>query len=508
MTFYVTTPIYYVNDRPHIGHAYTTIAADILARHHKQRGEETFFLTGVDEHATKVWRVAEEQGLAAQEYVDQIAAVWRELPHQLSAETDFFIRTSDDGHKAFVREFLQRIYDNGDVYEDVYAGLYCVGCEAFKTEDELVDGKCPLHNTVPEWIEEKNYFFRLSSYQDRLLELYDANPELVRPQFRFNEVRSFIAGGLRDFSISRAGQPWGVPLPWDESQVAYVWADALVNYLSALTYARPGDDLRERLWPEVRHLMAQDILRFHCVYWPAMLLSAGYTVPKQIFIHGYLLLDELKISKSLGNAVDPLELVERFGADAVRFWCARAVSFGQDGSASLTGIADRYERELGNDLGNLLSRTTAMIARFRGGRLAAAPGRTQELADEIDALRTEIEAAIDVFDITGAVDRAWSFVRTLNRLVTERKPWELAKDPARAGDLDQVLFDLADGLRVAAVALAAYLPETAPKILAALKQPGEVGWEQVAYGLLQPADGVEAAPPLFPRLEPADADAA
>jgi methionyl-tRNA synthetase len=508
MTFYVTTPIYYVNDRPHIGHAYTTIAADILTRHHKQRGEETFFLTGVDEHATKVWRVAEEQGLAAQEYVDRIAAVWRELPQHLSAETDFFIRTSDDGHKAFVREFLQRIYDNGDVYEDVYAGLYCVGCEAFKTEEELVDGKCPLHNTVPEWIEEKNYFFRLSSYQDRLLALYDANPEAVRPQFRFNEVRSFIAGGLRDFSISRAGQPWGIPLPWDESQVAYVWADALVNYLSALTYARPGEDLRERLWPEVRHLMAKDILRFHCVYWPAMLLSAGYTVPKQIFIHGYLTLDELKISKSLGNAVDPLELVDRFGADALRFWCARAVPFGQDGNTSLSGIAERYERELGNDLGNLLSRTTAMIARFRDGRITAAPGRTQELADEIDALRAEIPAAIDAFDITGAVDRAWSFVRTLNRHVTERKPWEIAKDPGRSDELDQVLFDLADGLRVTAVALAAYLPETAPKILAALKQPSDVGWGQVDYGLLQPADGVEAAPPLFPRLEPADADAA
>jgi methionyl-tRNA synthetase len=508
MTFYVTTPIYYVNDRPHIGHAYTTIAADILTRHHKQRGEETFFLTGVDEHATKVWRVAEEQGLPPQEYVDRIAEVWRELPRHLSAETDFFIRTSDAGHKAFVREFLQRIYDNGDVYEDVYAGLYCVGCEAFKTEDELVDGKCPLHNTVPEWIEEKNYFFRLSSYQDRLLELYDGHPELVRPQFRFNEVRSFIAGGLRDFSISRAGQPWGIPLPWDESQVAYVWADALDNYLSALTSARPGEDLRERLWPEVRHLMAQDILRFHCVYWPAMLLSAGYTVPKQIFIHGYLLLDELKISKSLGNAVDPLELVERYGADPVRFWCARAISFGQDGSGSVSGIGDRYERELGNDLGNLLSRTTAMIARFRDGRVTAAPGRTAELVDEIDALRTEIPAAIDAFDITGAADRAWSFVRTLNRLVTERKPWELAKDPAKSGELDQVLFDLADGLRVTAVLLAAYLPETAPKILAALAQPFELRWDQVAYGLLQPADGIEAAPPLFPRLEPASADAA
>jgi methionyl-tRNA synthetase len=507
MPFYITTPIYYVNDKPHIGHAYTTIAADILARHHRQRGEETFFLTGVDEHATKVWRVAEQQGLAAQEYVDRIAVAWRELPARLNAQTDFFLRTSDDGHKAFVREFLQRIYDNGDVYEDVYAGLYCVGCEAFKTEDELVDGKCPLHGTEPEWIEETNYFFRLSKYQDQLLELLDSRAEFVQPQFRFNEVRSFVAGGLRDFSISRAGQPWGIPLPWDESQVAYVWADALVNYLSALTYARPGEDLREALWPEVRHLMAQDILRFHCVYWPAMLLSAGYTVPKQIFIHGYLLLDELKISKSLGNAIDPLELIDRYGADAVRYWCARAVPFGQDGSASLAAIADRYERELGNDLGNLLSRTTAMIARFADGTIRGGPNGSPELAASIAALHARIPEDLDRFDITGAIDRVWAFVRDLNRHVTENKPWEIAKDPARAAELDQVLYDLAEGLRVTAVALAAYLPETAPAILAALGQPAELGWDRVAYGRLTPVGGIAAAPPLFPRIEvPAAAD--
>ena len=257
----------------------------------------------------------------------------------------------------------------------MYAGLYCVGCEAFKTEDELVDGKCPDHDTVPEWIEEKNYFFRLSKYQDQLLELYESRPDYVQPAFRFNEVKSFVSGGLRDFSISRAGQPWGIPLPWDESQVAYVWADALVNYLSALTYARPGEDLRDTFWPEVRHVMAQDIIRFHCVYWPAMLLAAGYDVPKQLFIHGYLTLDDRKISKSLGNSIDPLDVIDVYGADPLRFWCARAVPFGQDGNASLAGIAERYESELGNDLGNLLSRTTAMVVKYRDGRLPGGPGR-------------------------------------------------------------------------------------------------------------------------------------
>ena len=507
MTFYVTTPIYYVNSKPHIGHAYTTIAADILTRHHRQRGEETFFLTGVDEHATKVWRVAEEQGLPAQEYVDQIAVVWRDLPQRLNAETSFFIRTSDAGHKEFVRDFLQRIYDNGDVYEDVYAGLYCVGCEAFKTEDELVDGKCPDHDTVPEWIEEKNYFFRLSKYQDQLLELYESRPDYVQPAFRFNEVKSFVSGGLRDFSISRAGQPWGIPLPWDESQVAYVWADALVNYLSALTYARPGEDLRDTFWPEVRHVMAQDIIRFHCVYWPAMLLAAGYDVPKQLFIHGYLTLDDRKISKSRGNSLDPLDVIDVYGVDPLRFWCARAVPFGQDGNASLAGIAERYESELGNDLGNLLSRTTAMVVKYREGRLPGAPDDSSEIAAAIAAVQ-QASDEIDRFDITGALERIWSLVRALNRHVTETKPWELAKDEANAEQLDQVLYDLCDGLRAAAVALFAYLPETAPKILAALGQPQELGWEHVAYGKLVAGDPIVAAPPLFPRIELPDADAA
>ena len=472
--YYVTTPIYYVNSTPHIGHAYTTIAADILVRHQRQRGVETFFLTGVDEHAAKVARVAAEQGLSPQEYADQIAVAWRELPERLNASNDFFIRTSDEEHKVFVQGFLQKLYDNGHVYQDVYAGLYCVGCEAFKTEADLVDGKCPEHNTVPEWIEERNWFFRLSSFQQQLLELYE-RADFVLPGFRANEARSFIEGGLQDFSISRAGQTWGIPIPWDPDSIAYVWADALVNYLSALTYARPGEDLLEAFWPSVRHLLAKDILRFHCVYWPAMLIAAGYEPPQQLFVHGYLLLDDKKISKSLGNVVDPLDLLDVYGTDPVRFWCARAVSFGQDGAASIAGIQERYERELGNDLGNLLSRTTAMVSRYRNGTLRALPTPDGAVAAALEPLGVDVAARLDAFDVTGALERIWDVVRSLNREVETTAPWQLAKDESRADDLDRVLYDLVDGLRAVAVALSAYVPETAAAILSALQQPAALG---------------------------------
>ena len=499
MRFYLTTPIYYVNSTPHIGHAYTTTIGDMLVRHQRQRGAETFFLTGVDEHATKVWRVAQEQGLDPKEYADRIAVPWRELPERMNASIDFFIRTSDEGHKRFVREFLQRMYDNGDIYQDVYSGWYCVGCEEFKAEEELIeDGLCPIHLTKAEWIEEKNYFFRLSAYQDRLLALYDERPDLVLPDFRSNEARSFIAGGLRDFSISRAGQPWGIPLPWDESQVAYVWADALVNYLSALTYARPGEDLRERFWPVVHHVLAKDILRFHCVYWPAMLLSAGYEPPQQLFVHGYLLLDERKISKSLGNVVDPLELIDVYGSDAVRYWMARAISFGQDGSASIEGIRDRYENELGNDLGNLLSRTTAMVAQYRDGKLSR--GEADPPLD-FAALGADVAARLDRFDVTGALDAVWECVRALNQYVTAEAPWQLAKDEAHAARLDGVLYNLVDGLTALAVALAAFLPEAAPRILEALNQSQDLAWDRVRTGVAEEVDGIAAAQPLFPRIE-------
>ena len=500
MSFYLTTPIYYVNATPHIGHAYTTIAADILVRHRRQRGEETFFLTGTDEHGSNIPRVAAEAGLELTEFVDRNAEAFQEMTARVNASNDFFIRTTDERHGLRVQEFLQRIYERGDIYEGVYAGLYCTRCETFYTEAELVDGLCPLHGIRPEHVEEKNYFFRLSGYRDALLRVYDERPDVVLPRFRYNEARSFIERGLDDISVSRAGQQWGVPVPWDTSQVVYVWVDALINYWSALAFARPGEDLRERLWPDVRHLLAKDILKFHCVIWPALLLAAGLDVPRQLFVHGYLLMDERKMSKSLGNVIDPLDLIDVYGVDPVRFYLFRVATFGQDGSISVDGLHERYERELANDLGNLLSRTTAMVARYRNGRLRPAVV-SEELAGDVDRVRIQAGGRFDEFDITGALEIIWELVRRLNRHVERNAPWEVAKDPARAGELDRVLFELADGLRAAAIALAAFVPDTSERILTALRQPVDVAWEDVAAGRTHEVDGIEPAPPLFPRVD-------
>jgi methionyl-tRNA synthetase len=498
MAFYVTTPIYYVNATPHVGNAYTTIAADILTRHRRQRGEDTFFLTGTDEHGSNIARVAAEAGLEPKELADRNAAVFREMAERLDVQNDFFIRTTDPEHEAVVREFVQRIHDNGHIYEGAYAGLYCARCEAFYAEDELVDGLCPQHGIPLEHVEEKNYFFRLSAFAEQVLALYDEDEDYVLPRFRANEARSFIEHGLDDISVSRAGQTWGVAVPWDPEQVIYVWVDALINYYSALTYARPDEDLRPRYWGEVRHLLAKDILKFHCVIWPALLLAAGESPPKQLFVHGYLLVDDRKMSKSRGNVIDPLAVAETYGNDALRYYLFRAVSFGQDGSISLDGLHERYERELANDLGNLLSRTTAMIARYRDGRLARVEGDAPWSPEE---LGRSVAARLDRFDLTGALEEIWELVRTLNRFVETEAPWQLAKDESRAGDLDRVLYRLADGLCALAVALGAFLPETAPRILAALGQTVDLSWERLRAGAAVEADGIEPAEPLFPRVE-------
>ena len=380
-----------------------------------------------------------------------MSAVFRQLASDLRATNDFFIRTSDPEHEAFVQAFVERMRASGDVYEDTYSGLYCTACEAFYTDDELVDGMCPIHGTPPEWVEEKNWFFRLSAYEDRLRALYDERPEFVLPRARYNEARAFIEGGLKDISLSRASIEWGVPVPWEPDQVIYVWIDALINYTSALTYARPGEDLTDRYWPARWQVLGKDILKFHAVIWPAMLMSAGYDVPQQLLIHGFLTVREAKMSKSVGNVLDPFRVIERYGLDALRFYLFRDVRFGGDGDVSYERVHDRFNLELANDLGNLLSRTVAMTGRYRDG---VAPSGTVDPAIRatLERSATAFAAHVDRFELTEALEAAWESVRALNRFVEEQRAVEARQGSRRgARELDDVLYTLQDGLRVIAV---------------------------------------------------------
>jgi methionyl-tRNA synthetase len=503
--FYITTPIYYVNDVPHIGHAYTTAAADVAARFHRQLGDDVFFLTGTDEHGTKVEQAAAARGLTPKEHVDEVVAKFKEVAAKVGASNDFFIRTTDPEHEQFVQDFVKRCYDAGDIYKGSYSGLYCPACEAYYTEDNLVEGLCPDHGTMPVHMDEDNYFFRLSAFQDRLAEHYKKHPDFVRPRHRYNEALSFIEQGLDDISISRATLKWGVSVPWDESQVIYVWVDALINYLSALSYA-PGQDLATRFWPANYHLMAQDILKFHGIIWPALLMSAGYELPEHLFIHGYLKLGGEKMSKTRGNVMDPFPLIKEYGADAFRFYCLREVSFGQDGMVSEEGFKARYNSELANELGNLLSRATSMIGKYRDGAIPA-PARVPSdspLAEEAAATATTVRAQLEDMDLSAALETIWGLVRRLNRYVEEQAPWKLAKDAEAAGALDGTLRDLAEGLRLLSVLLYPFIPQTAQAIRERLGMAAAEAmplWDEARWGLLPGGLEVIVGAALFPRIE-------
>src|ERR1700742_5243293 len=419
MSYYVTTPIYYVNAEPHLGHAYSTIAADILARHMRQRGEDVFFLTGTDEHGEPVAQAAEKLGITPRELGDTNAVRFKELGAALNATNDFFIRTTDPEHEAKVAEVVQRIHDNGHVYAGTYEGWYCPRCADFKTDAEVEGGnRCPIHKIELAGEKEDNWFFRPSSFQEALERLYAEQLDFVVPQTRYNEALAFIQGGLRDLSLSRAHLKWGVPVPWDQSQVIYVWIDALLNYYTALSYARPGEDLTERYWPPSVHLVGKDILKFHAIIWPALLMAAGLDVPQRVAIHGFLLLGEHKMSKSLGNVIEPFEVVELYGADALRFYVLREVRFGQDGEVSPEGFEQRYNSELANEYGNLASRTLAMIGRYRDGTVPDAKPAS-ELAGEFEGLREAVCERLDAVEITPALDEIWRRIKRLNRYVTE-----------------------------------------------------------------------------------------
>lgn len=501
--FYLTTPIYYVNAEPHIGHAYTTIMADVLARHHRQRGEEVFFLTGTDEHSTGVARAAAAAGRTPREHADLNSERFRELGRVVNAGVDFFIRTTDADHVRQVQEAVARLVESGDVYRGRYAGWYCPACEDFYAESSLGEGRtCPIHARPVEWLEEDNWFFRLSAYRERLLAHFDATPGWVLPAARMNEARRMIEDGLEDLSMSRRQTEWGVPFPGDPEQTVYVWIDALLNYRTALGYARPGEDLAARFWPPDVQLMAKDILKFHAVIWPAVLMALGLELPRRLAVHGYVLKGGEKMSKTTGNVVDPFPFIEAYGIDALRYYLAREVRFGEDGTFTAEGFEARYAGELANELGNLLNRVVSMIGRYRGGRVPAAPADGGEPAAAVAATVAAVRESFDRLDLTRALEEAWDLVRRLNRLVERRAPWALAKDPARAGELDRTLHELAEGLRAVAILLWPYIPGSAERALAALGQdPGQVGLDRAAWGAGTQEARVAPAGPLFPRVE-------
>jgi methionyl-tRNA synthetase len=514
VTFYVTTPIYYVNAEPHLGHAYSVIAADILARHHRQRGEDVFFLTGTDEHGEPVALAAEREGVEPQELADRNAPKFERMAERVGASNDFFIRTSDPRHAAGVAKVMQTVHDNGHVYEGVYEGWYCPRCADFKTERELgPNNTCPIHEIPLEREREENWFFRLSSFEGDLKRLYAQHQDFVVPDSRRNEALSFIEQGLEDVSLSRPKLKWGMPLPWDPSQRMYVWFDALLNYYTALSFARDGEDLTGRFWPANRHVLGKDILKFHAVIWPALLIAAGLEPPRGMAIHGFLLMGERKMSKSLGNVLEPDEVIDRFGSDALRFYCAREVSFGQDGNVSAAGFEARYDSELANDWGNLASRSLAMIDRYRDGIVPEADPdpALAEGPEALGGIDGEVRALLDRAEVSQALEAIWSRVRRLNRYVEESRPWDLAKDEdkalepdrsgtrSRAGDrLDVVLYNLAEGIRVLAVLLLPYMPETSGRLLEALAEGNR---ELDAFGARGGGQAVERIPPLFPKLD-------
>jgi methionyl-tRNA synthetase len=475
MSFYVTTPIYYVNAAPHLGHAYTTIAADVMARHHRQRGEDVFFLTGTDEHGEPVADAAHALGIEPQALADRNAERFKALAPQIGASNDFFIRTTDPQHEAKVQEVLARVRENGFVYEGSYEGSYCPRCADFKAENEIDDGnRCPIHHIELTREQEDSYFFKLSAFQERLEQLYSEREDFVAPRTRYNEALSFIRSGLRDVPLTRHKLTWGVQVPWDPEHVFYVWFDALLNYYTALSYAPApptaaagGEDLTSRFWPASYHVIAKDILRFHAVYWPALLMAAEIELPEHVFVHGYLLMEGEKMSKSLGNVLDPFAVIERFGSDALRFYLLRDVPFGQDGSVSTASFELRYESELANELGNLASRVIAMVHRYRDG-VVPAVALDEQLGGDFAELPEEVMGLIDRAELTQALEVIWQRVRRLNRYVEEQAPWLLAKDEQRAPELDRVLCSLIAGLRVVAVLLHPYLPLSTDALLGAL----------------------------------------
>ena len=505
--FYITTPIYYPSDNLHIGHAYCSVMADTMARYKRIQGYDVMFLTGTDEHGQKIEEKAKAAGITPKQYVDHVVSGIKDLWKLMDISYDKFIRTTDDYHEKAVQKIFKQLYDQGDIYTGSYEGWYCTPCESFWTETQLVDGKCPDCGREVRRTSEEAYFFRLSKYQDQLIKLFEEHPEFLEPASRRNEMlNNFIKPGLEDLCVSRTSFTWGVPVTFDPKHIVYVWVDALSNYITALGYGSEDDSLYQKYWPADIHLVGKEIVRFHTIIWPAMLMALNLPLPKKVLGHGWLILEGGKMSKSKGNVVDPVVLCERYGVDAIRYFLLRDIPFGSDGTFSNEALITRINSDLANDLGNLVSRTVAMVNKYFGGTIP-----TERTAGEFDedlialatATKAKVEAYADEMQFSQALTELWALISRTNKYIDETAPWVLAKDEANRARLAAVMYNLCEAIRIISILVSPFLPHTAPKIQAQLGAPAAVlSWEQAGeWGLLPAGFTVQKGEIIFPRID-------